>query len=99
MFKESLRNRYEGYWFDKKYNKLKSVIIEWIDIYMAFRFCYNKWMIFNSKYSGISKLLDGSEDGKFRGCQDIKRKWDYSNWNYDELYWDDDYVTSSYSDE
>ena len=81
----------------KQYDKLKSAIIELI--YMAFIFCYNKWMIFNSKYSGISKLLDGSEDGKFRGCQDIKWKWDYSNWNYDELYWDDDFVTNSDSDE
>ena len=33
--------------------------------------------IFNSfKYSGISKLLDGSEDGKFIGCQDIEKEYE-----------------------
>ena len=40
-------------------------------------------MIFNPfKYSGISYSLEGSEDDQFRGCEDIQRKWDYSNWKW-----------------
>ena len=48
---------------------------------MVFSFSYYNEMIFNSfEYSGISSSLD--ENCKFRGYEDIERKWDYSNWKW-----------------
>ena len=45
----------------------KSITIEWIDELWHFDFVITNEMKFNSFiYSGISKLLDGSEDDQFR---------------------------------
>ena len=49
-------------------------------------------------YLGISNSLDGSEDGLFRGYEDIKKGNEIIQIeNDDDLYLDDDYVTSSNS--
>ena len=51
-------------------------------------------MIFNSiKYSRISNLLDGSEDGQIRGNENIEKG------NKIIQIKNDDYVASTYSDE
>ena len=40
---------------------------------MVFIFCYNHKMIFYSvKYSGIKNSLDGRENSKFRGFEEIE---------------------------
>ena len=54
---------------------------------MVFRFCYNQQNdIYSFEYSAINNSLDGSEHDQFRGCEDIEEKWNYYNWNDDEIY-------------
>ena len=53
-------------------------------------------MIFNSfKYSGISSSLDGSEDGQFRGYEDIWKENEIIQIENDDLNLYDDYVARS----
>ena len=58
-------------------------------------------MIFISfKYSGIRNSFNGNEDIQFRGYGDIVRRNKITKIeNHDELYLDNDYVTSSDSDQ
>ena len=73
MFKESLRNKYEGYWIGKNNIKAsKRAIIEWIDELWYLDSVIANEMIFNSfKYSEVNSSLDGDEGDKFRGYGDI----------------------------
>ena len=52
----------------------KSTIVKWIDELRDLDSVITNKMIFNSfTYSGISISLDGSEDKKFRGYEDIQK--------------------------
>ena len=78
----------------------KSAIIKWIHESWYSDFVLTNEIVFNTfKYSRIINSLDWSEDDQFKGYEDIIKKWDYSNWNDNELYLVDDYVTSSDKDE
>ena len=74
----------------------KNAIVEWIDELWYLDSVVANKMIFNSfKYSGISNLLDDCEDDEFRWNEHLE-KWNeiIHIENDDELYLDDDYVTS-----
>ena len=75
MFKENLRNKYVSYCIENSNLKVaKSTIIVWVDeIWYSDSIITNE-MIFNLfKFSGISSLLDGSEDDEFRGYEHIEK--------------------------
>ena len=58
----------------------------------------NEW--YNTfKYSETSNSLDGSENDLFRGYQDIKKEMRLFKFKLYELYFDDDFLARSDSDE
>ena len=58
--------------WQKQYKVSKSAIEEWIVWYSDFVIT-NAIMPSSFKYSGISNLLDGSEDDRIRGNEDIEK--------------------------
>ena len=102
VFKENLRDKYVSYCIENKNLKVaKSTIIEWVDeIWYSDSIITNE-MIFNSfKFSGISSSFDGSEDDQFRGYEHLEKGNEIVELENDEaLDQDDDYVTSSESDQ
>ena len=75
-FKESLRIKYIDYWIDESNIEIsKSAITKWIDESWYSGSVITNKIIFNSfTNTGISNPLDGGEDDKFRGNEDIERE-------------------------